>query len=285
MWSVDPFILAPALAAIFAYAIRCHRLAARRQPVRLGYRLAYHAGCVVILAALLSPLDWLGEERLLTAHMAQHLLVGDIAPLLIVIGLTGPILRPLLALPGATTVHRWSHPVPILVLWVADLYLWHLPSLYGAALADDRVHALQHACFLAFGVLAWWVVIEPIPGRRWFGTGSKVLFVFAMRLGGLVLANVILWTPTVLYAEYAEAPRVWGIGALEDQEYAGGLMMLECSLLTLGVLFWLLNRWADESEYRQQLAEQGLDARGGRARRPLMPGPPLPEPPSHSRSS
>jgi cytochrome c oxidase assembly factor CtaG len=245
--------------------------------VPLTFRLAFYGGWLVVLGALLSPLDWLGEERLLTAHMAQHLLLGDIAPLLIVVGLTGPMLRPLLALPGAVALHRWLHPLVVLAFWAGDLYVWHLPALYGAALADERVHALQHACFLGFGVLAWWVVIEPIPGRRWFGTGSKILYVFAMRLVGLVLANIVLWTPTVLYGAYAAAPRVWGIGALEDQEYAGGLMMLECSLVTIGVLVWLLNAWADESEYRQQLADQGFDARGGRARRPLTPGPALNE--------
>jgi putative membrane protein len=276
VWTLEPRQLVPIAVVALLYARRAARLRRRGQGVPAAYQASFYTGLALVVVALVSPIDWIGEERLFAVHMTQHLLLGDLAPLLVVIGLTGPVLRPVLALPLLGRLRLLAHPLVALPLWAANLYLWHLPSLYQEALANDWVHALQHACFFAFGALMWAALIEPLPGPRWFGNGWKALYVLAVRLLGTLLANVLMWSGSVFYPRYAEEPRLWGISPLEDQSLGGVVMMVEGSVVTILVFAWLFFRWASDSEERQRLADQGLSARGGRARRPLTPGPPLP---------
>ena len=109
--------------------------------------------------------------------MAQHLVVGDIAALLIVLGLTGPLLQPLLAIKAIDRLRVLTHPLIALPLWAASLYIWHIPALYQAALSNEAVHALQHACFIGFGILMWMPLVGPLPVPSWFGIGPKLGYV------------------------------------------------------------------------------------------------------------
>ena len=206
--------------------------------------------------------------------MTQHILIGDLAPLLVVLGLTGPLLRPILAIHALRPLARLAHPMVALPLWAIDLFLWHSPRLYDLALRNDVVHAAEHACFFAFGVVMWAAVVEPLPGPASFGTGQKAIYVIVVRLVGALLGNILFWSQVVLYPVYATFPRTWGISPVQDQNYGGALMMFEGSVVTIVVLAWLFMRMASESEARQRMIEQGIQPRGGRARRPLRPGPP-----------
>ena len=115
-----------------------------------------------------SPLAHLGGELVL-AHMAQHLVIGDIAALLIVLGLTRALLQPVMALQGFDRLRVLTLPYIALPLWIANLYIWHIPALYEGAVTNEAVHALQHACFIAFGVLMWMPIAGPLPVPSWFG--------------------------------------------------------------------------------------------------------------------
>ena len=227
----------------------------------LGRRLSFALGIVLYLLAVSPPLERIGETRLFAAHMLQHVLLGDLAALALVLGLTGPMLRPLLALPPVEKLRVLAHPLVALPLWALNLYVWHLPALYEGAIRHGALHALEHACFLGFGMLMWAPVVEVLPGPAWFGTGWKLAYVVAVRLIEGVLGNVFFWAGAPIYATYADAPRLWGISALADQGYAGGIMMVEGSLVTLGALAWLFLRLAEEGELRQELLERGLDRR------------------------
>jgi cytochrome c oxidase assembly factor CtaG len=228
----------------------------------------------VTVIALVSPLDWYGENRLLWAHMIQHLLLGDIAPLLVVLGLTGAILRPLLAVKPIRSLRALGHPLIALPLWTANLYVWHVPALYQAALRHDEIHALQHFCFFLFGALMWAAVIEPLPGPAWFGNGWKALYTLAVRTAGMVLAFVLIWVNHPLYDYYVTIQRGTGTSTLSDQRAAGAIMFIEGSVITLVAFAWLFIRFIRELEIRQRLVEQDLDeavaaraARYGRAAR------------------
>ena len=105
--------------------------------------------------------------------MAQHVLLGELAPLAIVAGLTGPLLRPLLAYRWIHRLRVLAHPLIAWPLWAVNLYLWHLPFFYEAALGNDVVHALEHVMFFTAGALFWAPVLEPLPAPRWFGTGAS----------------------------------------------------------------------------------------------------------------
>ena len=259
-WTLDPLQIVPILLLGVLYARRARTLARRGTPVPRWRRWLFGTGLALLLVALVTPLDSLGEESFLFAHMLQHVLLGDLAPLAIVAGLTGPLLRPVLAIRFVERLRVLGHPLIALPLWALDLYAWHVPSLYDAALGNDAVHALEHVCFFTFGALMWAAVVEVLPGPIWFGTGAKLGYVVAVRALETVLGNVFLWSSGPFYSTYEHAP-IWGITPARDQAYAGAVMMAEGGLVTLVALAWLFLRLASEGELRQQLLERGVDAR------------------------
>jgi putative membrane protein len=243
------------------YARRVRTLRQAGTPVAAWRLWCFGSSLFLLLVALVSPIDEFGEEQFLFMHMVQHILLGDLAPLLFVAGLSGPILRPVLSLPGVMRLRFLTHPFVALPLWAASLYLWHIPFLYQAALHHSAVHALEHFCFFAFGAIMWAAVLETLPGPEWFGTGAKLGYVAVVRLLETVLGNVFIWSGTVFYPFYEHPTDMWGISPLADQQIAGAVMMVEGSIVTLGALAWLFLKMAQESELRQQLLERGLDER------------------------
>lgn len=175
----------------------------------------------MLLAATASPLAGLGEDRLFSAHMIQHLLLGDVAPLLFALA-TGR---------RAALVH----PLVALVAWGAALALWHVPRLYDAALANEALHQLQHACFFAAGFLLWGAVLH---GRASFGW--KIGAVVGVGLAGTALGNVFLWANDVIYDRYATSQRTWGLSPLADQQLGGAIMLAEGAAVTIAVFAWLV---------------------------------------------
>jgi cytochrome c oxidase assembly factor CtaG len=263
-------ILPPLLIAV-AYWTRTRTLTLRGRPVPAWRQACFGAGLALIVVALASPLGHISGELML-AHMGEHLLIGDLAPLLIVLGLTGPLLQPILALRGLHWLRALAHPLVAFPIWLADLYLWHVPGLYGATLTSEPVHALEHALFVGLGVAMWMPLAGPLPRPAWFGNAARLVYVVAVRFAGAILANVFIWSGHVFYSGYAAGERHWEISPLADQSMAGTIMMIEGSFVTLGLLAWLFIRWGRQVEERQALidyaASQGIEldeARAGRA--------------------
>ena len=266
-----PLQLVGVTALALAYARRARTLSERGRPVPAWRVACFAAGLTLVVAGMASPLAHISDELLL-AHMAQHLLIGDLAALLIVLGLTGPLLQPLLAIRAIDRLRALAHPLVAFPLWVASLYLWHLPGLYQTALTSEPVHALQHLCFVGFGVLMWMPVLGPLPMPSWFRLPAKLGYVVAVRLAGTVLGNVFMWSNDVLYPDYASGEARWHISPLTDQGIAGVIMTAEGGLVTLGILAWLILLWAKQDSERQRLLDLAdttgvpLDeARAGRA--------------------
>src|ERR1700694_419964 len=173
-----------AILAMVLYARRARALARAGHPVPTWRQACFYAGLVVIAAAL-SSLGGASQD-LLYAHMIEHLLLGDIAALLIVLGLTGPLLAPILRIRLFDRLRALSHPAIALPLWAVNLYVWHLPVLYEAALRHSGVHALEHAMFLGLGVNMWMCLFGPLPMPAWFTNLGRLLYVVAVRLAGAV---------------------------------------------------------------------------------------------------
>jgi cytochrome c oxidase assembly factor CtaG len=265
---LDPFQLAPLLLVAAMYATRVRTLARRGRTTSRSKQAWFYSGIALLVVAVASPIHYLGEHRLLYMHMIQHLLIGDLAALALVLGLDGPILRPVLAFPPAKRLRWLGQPLVALPLWLANLCLWHIPGLYQGALAHPALHALQHQLFLLCGVLMWAAVIEPLPGPAWFGAGWRAVYVLAVRTAGAALANVFIWAAHPLYPWYAAGERVEGIAPLGDQTIAGSIMLVEGSVVTLGVFIWLFLQWTREAELGARLVELGHDpARASRAAR------------------
>ena len=252
--------LAPVALIAVAYGIRARTLAKRGQPVPVWRLLLFALGLVLLLVAVASPIARIGEDELFAFHMAQHLLIGDLAPLCLLAGLTGPVLRPLLALPGVMRLRVLANPLVALPLWAVNLALWHVPAVYEAAVANGAVHALEHVAFFSAGIVLWLPVLETLPAPEWFGTGAKLGYVVAVRLFSTVLGNVFVWSGSVFYDVYGDGEYL-GLSPEGDQSLAGSLMMLEGSVVTIVAIAWLFLRLAQEGEIRQELLERGHDPR------------------------
>jgi len=264
----------PPLAAsalyVLLYRRRARTLAKERRPVASWRRISFLAGVAMVTLVQLPPVDGLADS-LLAAHMVQHIVLGDVASLLIVLGLTGPILQPLLHTRASSLTRRLSHPLVAVVLWAVDLYAWHLPVFYQLAIQHDLVHALEHACLLWFGSVLWLALIGPLPKPRWFTGWWELVYVILVRILGAVLANALIWAQTVFYPIYRTPDAARGLSPLSDQNLAGGVMMVEQVFLTTLVLVWLFYRFARQDEERQSLidwaASQGLPLNADRAAR------------------
>jgi cytochrome c oxidase assembly factor CtaG len=260
-WSFEPPQIVPTVVVALLYARRVRTLRRAGTTVPRWRTWCFGLSLVLVLLALVSPVDAFAEHEFFFFHMIQHILLGDLAPLAFVAGLTGAILRPVLSLPGIWRLRILAHPLVALPLWAVDLYLWHLPFLYQGALHHDAVHALEHLCFFSFGGLMWAAVLETLPAPEWFGTGAKLGYVAVVRVLETVLGNVFIWSGTLFYPFYEHHAERWGVTPLGDQQIAGAVMMIEGSLVTIAALAWLFLRMAEESELRQQLLERGLDER------------------------
>jgi cytochrome c oxidase assembly factor CtaG len=259
-WSLEPLQVLPTVVAALLYLRRTRTLAKEGRPVPRWRRVVFWTGIGLVVLALNSPIDALGETHFFFLHMTQHVILGDLAPLCFVAGITGPMLRPVLAISWVERLRVLSHPFVALPLWAIDLYVWHVPFLYDAALHHDSVHAFEHFCFFTGGCLMWEPVLETLPAPAWFGTGVKLGYIAAVRLLETILGNVFIWSSSAFYSVYRHAPE-WGISPTHDQNLGGVVMMAEGSIVTLAALTWLFLRLAQEGELRQRLLEQGLDPR------------------------
>jgi putative membrane protein len=263
-WSLNVPVLVAVTLAGGAYALRLRDL--RRAPSpRSGDRpahdtlraLAFAGGLGVILVALVSPVDRLGEERLFTMHMVQHLLLADLAPILLLVGLSRAFLRPAVRRlrPLEERLGPLAHPAVALALYVGLMWLWHLPAMYELALDHAWAHALEHASFFAAGIAFWWYLIEPVPPRhRVTGPWALAYLATAKVLMG-VLGVILAFAPDALYSAYEDAPRTWGLTAIEDQNVGGVVMMVEQSLVLVIAFVVFFARMLERSEAEQRRRE------------------------------
>ena len=270
-----PLELVPLLVAAVLYAKRASTLADRGRPVPLWRQVCFAAGLLTIVVALVSPVAHIGEE-LVIAHMVEHLLLGDIATLLLVLGLTGPLLQPILAIRFFDRLRVLAHPLVALPLWALNFYFWHIPALYDAAYGGAPVHALEHVSFIFFGCLMWMPVFGPLPKPQWFTAPWKVGYVIVVRFAGAILGNVLMWSGSVLYPVYAPGERYWEISPIADQSTAGVVMMVEGTFLGLGLLAWFFFEWSREGIEKQRLLdlafERGVELDEARAQRAVAAG-------------
>jgi putative membrane protein len=259
-WSFEPLQIAPTVLVAYLYLARTRTLRREGRPVSGWRQTSFWTGIALVVVALNSPIDRLGEESFFFVHMAQHVILGDLAPLCFVAGLNGQILRPVLALRPVERLRVLAHPLIALPVWAVNLYFWHIPYLYDGALHHDSLHALEHFAFFTCGCLMWEPVVETLPGPAWFGTGWKLGYIAAVRVVETILGNVFIWSSSAFYSVYKHAPE-WGITPVHDLNLGGVVMMAEGSVVTLAALAWLFLRMAAEGETRQLLLEQGLDPR------------------------
>ncbi len=269
-----PLQLLPATIAGVLYALRVNALRSTPRAVPVARQASFYGGLVLIVATL--TMTGSLSDELFAAHMAEHLLIGDVGALLLVLGLTGPVLAPVLRIKVFDRLRILAHPAVAFPLWAIDLYLWHVTALHEAAVRHAGVHALQHMSFVFFGANMWMALLGPLPKPAWFGNLARLVYIIAVRLTGAILGNVLVFGGHAFYGVYAAGERAHGISPLGDQNAAGAIMMIEGSLLTIGLFAWLFARSAREGEERQELLDlaqaRGVELSDTRAARAVAAG-------------
>jgi cytochrome c oxidase assembly factor CtaG len=269
-----PLQLAPAAISVLMYWRRARTLAPTPRAVPRWRQACFYSGVALIVVVLVSPLATLADE-LFWVHMVEHLVISDAGALLLVLGLTGPVIAPILRIGIFDRLRILAHPLVALPLWAIDLYAWHWPALHEAALRHDGLHALEHLCFIFFSANMWMCLFGPLPQPAWFGTGAKAAYIVGVRLLGAILANTLLFGGT-FYDAYAAGEAAHHITAASDQAIAGGIMDIEAPVLTVLLFGWLFARFARENEERQALldlaAARGVELTPERAGRAVSAG-------------
>jgi cytochrome c oxidase assembly factor CtaG len=262
-WSFAPGVVIALLCYLGVYVVRWRRARTPDEPHPPGAgRLALFAGGVLVLAvALLSPIDKLGEQ-LLVMHMVQHVLLLDVAPILLILGLTKVLLRP--ATRRLHAIERragiLAHPIAAVVLYTGAMWIWHIPSLYDAAARHTGIHVLEHLTFSLVGLLYWWHLLSPIRSRLRLGGMGPIAYMVSTKGTVGLLGIVLTFAPAALYPYYAHHPHWWGMTPHTDQALAGVTMALEQSIAMGIALVVLFTKMLTESERRQQRAERYEEA-------------------------
>ncbi len=267
-WETPPTVLIGAGLALVLFVQAFVRLRRRRAEHAPWTRaLLFAAGLALLVVPVASPLDHVADEQLLSAHMLQHVLIGDAAPALLVTAVRGPLLffllppallRPLASFrPLRAFLSMLLRPLVSLGLWVVAVVAWHAPSAYDYAAAHPVVHDLEHLSFVVAGILAWTQLVDPARHGA-LRRPQRVFFALAMLALTQPLVDALLFSSSAAYPRYAEQPdRLFGLSPLTDQRLAGVVMMVE-QLLALGICVALLLR-----PYLQE--------RRGRLRGPALP--------------
>jgi putative membrane protein len=270
-WLSDPAVLAPLalMAGIYVWRFRQVRHEAGGRGAGPLQAAAFAGAMIALLTALVSPIDGLGEDYLFSAHMVQHVLLGDIAPLLLLLALSRVIMRP--ATRRLTRVERalgpFASPVAAIALWLGLMYLWHVPALYDAAVEHAPVHLLEHVSFFAAGIALWWPLIQPVPMRRRLTGLQPLAYIGAAKAGLAALGLYLAWSTDVLYPYYEQTPRIWGLSPIEDLNIGGVIMMVEQSLTLVIVMVVLFVGILARSEQEQRRKERLEEAEARRNER------------------
>ncbi len=267
-WNLDPILVLGICGFTGAYFYAATVLRVRygwAQTIDRGKMVAFCAGTLVLILALNSPLDALGDQYLFSAHMVQHMLIALVAPPLWLLGTPDWMLAPLLRrVGGLLRAMRWlTNPMVAFGLFNADMWLWHAPAIYDLTLASGQLHIFEHVTFIALGVLFWWPVLSPVPDLLpRISRGFGVLYLFLACQPMVALGALLTFSATPLYQPYVTAPRIWGSTPLGDQQLGGLIMWLPSNIpyvIGLSVLFF---RWVGEQDRAERLAAGESDEPG-----------------------
>lgn len=258
-WTFDPGVVTALTLYSGVYLVRWKRARTPGEPhpPSVGRLLVFLSGILVFVAALCSPIDRLAEQ-LLVMHMVQHVLLLDVGPILLILGLTKVLLRP------ATRRIHWleqrvgflAAPLFAVLLYSGVMWLWHVPALYDAAAKHTGIHVLEHLCFTLAGFLYWWHLISPVATRlRREGT-TPIVYMLSTKVTVGFLGILLTFAPNALFGYYVHQPHWWGLNPQSEQALAGAVMALEQAIVMGIALTVLFVRMLAQSEREEQRRER-----------------------------
>lgn len=256
-WHLHPDVLLLCLGLLggYWYAINVLRLQiSDAGRVKKSQILSFCAGVLVIYIAAGSPMHDLAEQYLLTAHMTQHLLITMVAPPLLLVGVPVWLWQAALRGENVMRVARvLTNPLVAFGAINALIVLTHLPEVVDLALTAHWFHFFVHVALFGAAMMMWWPVLSNVPELPQLAEPYQMAYLFVLSVIPAVVGGFIVFSRSPVYDFYAEAPRIWGISAVEDQQIAAGIMKTFTPVILwsfIGVAFF---RWYA----REQAAEQG----------------------------
>ena len=273
-WQLDLELLVPVLLLGVLYVRGLHRWHDRSRPHPWWQTASYFCGLAIVVLSQASPLGSLSHHHF-SMHMIQHELTIMLAAPLILLGApTTPVLR---GLPRAVR-HRIvrplarsrivygvfrtiTHPLVAAAFFISVLWAWHLaPGWYNTALTNEPIHDIQHASFMAAGLLFWWNIIDPAPRRSRMSYLLRMAFLFAISTPKHFLGAIIVFADRELFTGYQNTRLIFEIERMNDQALGGLIMWVPSQmmmLVSIGIVFAV---WAHKSELRQRALDQQLSA-------------------------
>jgi putative membrane protein len=222
------------------------------------HSLYFGLGLLTLWLALETPLDTISDHYLDSVHMLQHVLLGFVAPPLLLLGLSPAMVARLARVPGLRAI---TEPVPAQLIAGGVMVAWHLPALYDATLHSESLHVVEHVMFIGAGVLLYWPLLEVTSAQaRWqLSPGAKLLYMLVATLPQDGVALALLFSRVPFYEFYTHVPRlVPSLTPVIDQTLAGAVLMIlgKATLAVAGIVVFF--RWfgseqaADDSQLTAQ---------------------------------
>jgi putative membrane protein len=261
MLALHPTVIMGVLALAASYGAAAWRLG---RPVRRRQGAAFAGALATIVVALDGPVDGLADAGLFSAHMVQHLLLGEVMPPLLLLGLPDWMLRPVLGRRAVRAVaRRLTSPVIAFAVSNAFLIVLHLPPVFDRMVRDEPIHVALHLVLMGTGVLAWWPLLSPLPELPRLSYPAQMLYLFLLLIPMAAVSAPITLAPTVIYPWYAGSTHPLGLTPLADQVLGGLLMWVGVGLYLMSVFSLIFFRWAQHEDRDEPLVGRPL-ARGWR---------------------
>lgn len=256
-WPIDWTVYAGLVVLFLGHAW----LAGTVSDAQRKHSLYFGLGLITLWVALETPLDTISDQYLDSVHMLQHILLGFVAPPLMLLGLSAQMVDRVLRIPGIRAV---TEPVAAQVIAGAVMVGWHLPPLYNATLDSEGLHVVEHLSFIAAGLVLFWPMLEVTSGRarRQMSPGIKLLYMLVATLPQDGVALVLIFSRVPFYEYYTHAPRlIASLTPLIDQTLAGAVLMTVGKATMVVAAFAVFVRWfGSERRVDQTPNRSGLES-------------------------
>ena len=274
-WRFDLVFGTAAIVFALVYIAAVVRLRRRGDTWPVGRTVAWLLGCLVLLFATSS-----GVGRYMPAmfsmHMAAHMLLSMLTPILLVLG--APVTLALRALPAAGRndppgPREWllaalhsrvsrvlTNPFVATFLFVAGFYGLYFGGIFDAAVDSHPAHLAMNLHFLLTGYLFYWVVIGIDPTPRPIPPLAKVGMVFASLPFHAFFGVVLMSTNTVLGGPFYKSLQLyWHNDLLGDQRLGGGIAWAAGEIPLVVVMAALLIQWRRSDERTATRLDRAAD--------------------------
>lgn len=259
-WTLEPWVLVFALVLMAGYGLAT------------GFRfrgktVIFSTGVIIMLLSVVSPLDYLGRHYLFSAHMAQHILLLLIVPLLLLLGIPESATQKALNIkPFGAVMKALGNPIIAWFLGVGSMWVWHMPSLHNVVLQNDDLYIAQQISFVIIGMIFWWPVFAPVEDRR-LSPLASTLYLASACLGCTILGIIITFASAGLYSAYVNPADTAGILPYlrndlcitpgVDQQIGGLTMWVPGCLIYLTASMITIAKWYASPEADELTAHSG----------------------------